>query len=116
MRAAHSLALVVIGDTALLAAIHLHIGGIQVDGDRALAQRGGALRGQQRQHPLRHRRDTAFCCLPLLASDPAGNARGGGRAQPRHRRDPLTGHISALAVQPGQEVFPGQLRHRDPGQ
>ena len=30
--------------------------------------------------------------------------------------DPLTGHISALAVQPGQEVFPGQLRHRDPGQ
>jgi len=40
---------------------------------------------------------------------------GRGR-QPRHRRQLLACRIGALAVQPGQEILPGQLRRRDPGQ
>ena len=41
MRAAHALPLMVIGDAALLPAVDLHVGGIQVDRDRALGQRCG---------------------------------------------------------------------------
>jgi hypothetical protein len=48
--------------------------------------------------------------------DPAGQARCGRRAQPGHRRDLLPGRVLALPVQPHQEVFPGQLRRRQPGQ
>lgn len=66
MRATHPLTLVVVFDAVLFAPVHLHIGGIQVDGDRALAQRGGPLRGQQRQHPLGHRGQPRFGCAPLL--------------------------------------------------
>ena len=116
MRAAHPLALVVIGHAALLAAVDLHVGGVQVDGDRALGQRRRPGRGQQRQHPPGHGRDAVFHRRPLPGGDPAGQARGGGRAQPRHRRQLLPGHIGALPVQPHQEVLPGQLRRRDPGQ
>ena len=58
----------------------------------------------------------AFHRLPLLAGDPAGQPRGRGRAQPRHRRDLLPGRIGALPVQARQEALPGQLRRRDPGQ
>jgi hypothetical protein len=50
------------------------------------------------------------------AADPAGQARRGGGTQPWHRRDLLPGRVRALAVQPGQEVLPGQLRRRDPRQ
>jgi hypothetical protein len=35
---------------------------------------------------------------------------------PRHRGDLLARLIGTLAVQPGQEVLPSQLRRRDPGQ
>jgi hypothetical protein len=52
----------------------------------------------------------------LPGGDPAGQARRGDGTQPRHQRDLLPRRISALAVQPGQEVLPGQLRRRDPGQ
>ena len=37
-------------------------------------------------------------------------------SQPRHRRDLLPRLISALPVQPDQEVLPGQLGRGDPGQ
>ena len=48
--------------------------------------------------------------------DPPGQARRGRGRQARHRGDELAGRAGALAVQPGQEVLPGQLRRRDPGQ
>jgi hypothetical protein len=106
----------VTGDAAFPAAVDLHVGGIQVDRDRALGQRCRPRHPQQVQHPLLDHRDTAFHSLPLLAGDPAGQARRRGRTQPQHRRDLLSGRISALPVQARQEVFPGQLRRRDPGQ
>jgi hypothetical protein len=37
-------------------------------------------------------------------------------ARPGHRGDQLARRIGALAVQPGHEVLPGQLRRRDRGQ
>ena len=45
-----------------------------------------------------------------------GQARRGRGRQARHRGDLLTRRVGALPVQPGQEVLPGQLRRRDPGQ
>ena len=49
-------------------------------------------------------------------SEPAGQARRGRGRQARHRRDLLARRIGALAVQPGQEVLPGQLRRGEPCQ
>ena len=106
----------VIGHTALLAAVDLHIGGIQVDRDRPGGQRRRPLRGHQVQHPPGHRCQAMLDRLPLSGSDPPGQpGRGRGR-QARHRREQLARHVGALAVQPGQEILPGQLRRRDPGQ
>jgi len=51
VRPPHPLALVVIGHAALLAAVDLHVGGIQVDGDRPAGQRRRARSGQYCQHP-----------------------------------------------------------------
>ena len=116
MRAPHPLPLMVIGHAALLTAVDLHVGGIQVNRDRAPGQRRRPRRRQQVQHPLRDHRGTALHSLPLLAGDPAGQARRRGGTQPRHRRELLPGRILALPVQAGQEVLPGQLRRRDPGQ
>ena len=116
MRPPDPLALVVIGHAALLAAVDLHVGGVQVDRDRPVGQRRRPRRGQQRQHPPGHRRQAGLHRLPLRRGDPPGQARRGRGRQPRHRRDLLPGRIGALAVQPGQEVLPGQLRRRDPGQ
>jgi hypothetical protein len=78
MRAACALALMVIGHAAFLTAAGLHVGGVQVNHDRAPGQRCGPRRGQQAQHPRRDRRDTALHSLPLLAGDPAGQARRRG--------------------------------------
>ena len=108
MRQAHPLALMVIRHAALLAPVNLHIGGVQVDRDRAAGQRRRPLRRQQRQHPAGHRRHALLDRLPLRRGEPAGQAR--------HRRDQLARRIGALPVQPGQEVLPGQLRRRDPAQ
>ena len=116
VRPADPLALVVIRHAALLAAVDLHVGGVQVDRDRPVRQRCGPLRGQQRQHPASHRRQAGLHRPPLRRSDPPGQARRGRGRQPRHRRELLARRISALAVQPGQEVLPGQLRRRDPAQ
>jgi hypothetical protein len=54
--------------------------------------------------------------LPLPGRDPAGQARRGRGRQVRYRRDLLARRISALTVQLGQEVLPGQLRRGDPCQ
>ena len=116
VRAADPLALVVIGHAPLLAAVDLHIGGVQADRDRPAGQRRRPLRRQQAQHPARHRRQAALDRFPLGGSDPPGQpGRGRGR-QARHRAGLLARHVGALAVQPGQEVLPGQLRRRDPAQ
>ena len=116
VRPADPLALVVIGHAALLAAVDLHVGGVQVDRDGAAGQRGRPLRRQQVQHPPGHRRQAGLHRLPLGGRDPAGQpGRGRGR-QARHRRELLARRIGALAVQPGQEVLPGQLRRGDPAQ
>ena len=116
MRPPDPLALVVIGHAPLLAAVDLHVSGVQVDRDRRVGQRRRPRRGQQFQHPPGHRRQAGLHCLPLRRGDPAGQARRGRGRQARHRRDLLASRIGALAVQPGQEVLPGQLRRRDPGQ
>jgi hypothetical protein len=103
----------VVRDAAFLAAVDLHVGGVQVDRDRPLGQRRGPLRGQQVQHPPGHRRQAMLDRLPLSGSNPPGKpGRSRGR-QPRYRREQLAGHAGALAVQPGQEVLSGQLRRRD---
>ena len=106
----------VIRHAALLPAVDLHVGGVQVDGDRAAGQRRGPLRGQQVQHPAGHRRQATLNRCPLSRGDPPGQARRGRGRQPGHRGDLLPGRICPLPVQPGQEVLPGQLRRRDPGQ
>jgi hypothetical protein len=116
MRPPDPLALMVIGHSALLAAVDLHIGGIQVDRDRPAGQRRRPLGGHQVQHPPGHRRQAALDRLPLGRSNPPGQPRRGSRRQPRHRRELLARHIGALPVQPGQEILPGQLRRRDPAQ
>jgi hypothetical protein len=105
-----------IGHAAFLAAIDLHVGGVQVDRDRAAGQRRRPRRRQQRQHPSRDLRDAALHRLPLPGGDPPGQARRGGGRQSRHRRDLLPGRIGALAVQAHQEILPGQLRGREPSQ
>ena len=116
MRAAHALPLTVIGHATFLAAVDLHVGGVQVDGDRPFGQRCGPRRGRQVQHPRRDRRQAGLHGFPLPCGDPPGHARGGGRTQPGHRRQQLPGRIGALPVQACQEILPGQLRRRDPGQ
>ena len=116
VRPADPLPLVVIGHAALFGPVDLHVRGVQVDRDRAVGQRGRPLRGQQVQHPPGHRRHAALDCFPLGGSDPPGQPRRGRGCQARHRRDQLARRIGALAVQPGQEILPGQLRRRDPGQ
>jgi hypothetical protein len=73
-----------IGHAPLLPAVDLHIGGIQVDGDRPVGQLSRTLRWQQRQHP------------------------------PRDRRELLPGRISALAVQPYEEVLMGTWQATPP--
>ena len=116
VRAPDPLALIVVRHAALLPAVDLHVGGVQVDGDRAAGQRRSPLRGQQVQHPPGHRRQATLHRCPLRRGDPPGQARRGGGRQARDRGDLLARRVGALAVQPGQEVLPGQLRRRDPCQ
>jgi hypothetical protein len=116
VRPAYPLALVVIGHPALLAAVDLHVGGVQVDRDRPIGQCRRPFRGQQRQHTAGHRRQAGLYRLPLHRGDPPGQARRGRGRQPRHGRQLLARRIGALAVQPGQEVLPSQLRCGQPRQ
>ena len=50
----------------------------------------------------------AVIAVSLRRGDPPGQARRGRGRQPRHRGDLLACRVGALAVQPGQEVLPGQ--------
>ena len=87
--AGHPLALMVIRHPALLPAVGVHIRGVQVDGDRAVAhgQRRGPLRRQHVQHPPGHRRQATLHRCPLGRGDPPGQARRGRGCQPGHRGD-----------------------------
>jgi hypothetical protein len=114
VRAADPLALVVIGHAALLATVDLHVGSVQVDGDRPAGQGRRSLCGQQRQHPAGHRRQSGLYRLPLRRGDPPGQAGGGRGRQPRHRCEQLASRISALPVQPGQEVLPASCAAASP--
>ncbi len=105
-----------IGHAALLAAVDLHVGGVQVDRHRPAGQRRRPLRRQQPQHPLRDRCQAGLHRPPLIGGDPPGQARSRRRGQSRYRGELLPRGIGALAVQPHQEVLPGQLRRSDPGQ
>jgi len=58
MRPANPLALMVIGHAALLAAVHLHVGGVPVDHYRPAGQRRRPLRGQHVHHRGGHCRQT----------------------------------------------------------
>jgi hypothetical protein len=107
MRPPDPLTLVVPGHAALLAAVDLHVGGVQVDRDRAVGQRKRPLCRQHRQHPPGHHRHALLDRLPLRRGEPAGQARRGRGRQPRHRRQLLPSRIGTLPVQPGQEVLPG---------
>ena len=117
MRAADPLALVVVGHPALVAAVDLHVGGVQIDRHR-LAQRRRPLR-RQRGSVQRGGGDVAEPGLhrrPLPVGEPAGQPGRGRRGQPGHRGQHLPGGVGALAVQPDQEVLPGQLRRGHPDQ
>lgn len=97
MRACAALALVVVGHAALVPAVDLHVGGVQVNRDR-LAQRDGALGRHQRQHHRLHRADPGLRRPPLAVGEPPGQPRRSRRAQPGHRRKHLPSGIGAVAV------------------
>ena len=118
MRATDPLALMVVRDPALVAAVDLHVGGVQIDG-HALSQGGrtpGINRGQRGQ------RGGVYVTEPGL--DRYATARGQPAAQPGRRRRARSGTgvnccpalIGPLMVEPDQEVFPGQLRGGEPDQ
>jgi hypothetical protein len=77
------------------------------------AARSGGSRPSIRPVTTARPRSTASHCP---GGDPPGQACGGRGRQPRYRGDPLAGRIRPLAIQPGQEVLPGQLRRRHPRQ
>ena len=72
MRPANPLALMVIGHAALLAAVHLHVGGVPVDHYRPAGQRRRPLRGQHVHHRGGHCRQTRLHLQPLAGRDAAG--------------------------------------------
>ena len=116
VRAADPLALVVIGHAALLAAVDLHIGGVQVDRHRAAGQRRRPPAGSKPSIRSVTAARPDSTARHWAGREPAGQPRRGGRRQARHRRERLARRIGALPVQPGQEILPGQLRRRDPDQ
>ena len=118
MRAPDPLALVVVGHPALVAAVDLHVGGVQID-RHALGQRGRPLRRHHRQRGQRggvHIAQPGLHRRPLRVGQPPRQPGRGRRAQPRHRGQLLPGGVGALPVQPDQEVLPGQLRGSHPHQ
>jgi hypothetical protein len=70
----------VVRHATLLAAVDLHVGGVQVYRDQALGQRYRPLGRQQRQHPAGDHRQTGLRRPPLRRGDPPGQTgRGRGR-------------------------------------
>ena len=99
VRAPGPLALVVVGHPTFLAAIDLHIGGVQIDRHRP-QQRLAPRARHPLQHPGGHRVHPGLHRRPLLRADPPGQSRRGGRAQPRHRHQLLARDIGAQPIQP----------------
>jgi hypothetical protein len=118
VRAADPLALVVVGHPALVAAVDLHVGGVQID-RHLRGQRGGPLRRHRGEHVQRggmHIAEPGLHRRPLRVTEPARQPGRGRCTQPRHRNQLLAGNIGALPVQPDQEILPGQLRGSHPYQ
>ena len=113
VRAPHTLTLMVVGNTTFLAPVHLDIGSVQVDRHRA-AQPSLPRRGHPLEHPLGHAGYPGFHRAPLRTREPACQIGSGGRGQPRHRRDHLPDHISALPVQSDEKILPSTLRRSQP--
>ena len=110
------LPLVGVGNPALLVPVHLHVGGVDVDGHRPFGQLRGPLGGQQARHPRGRRRQPGFGAAPVPGGEPARDPGRGGGGQARHRNQVLARLIGAQPVQADQEVFSGQLRRGHPGQ
>ena len=116
VRPARPLPLVVIGHPAFLAAVHLHVGGVDVDRHRPGSQLGRPLGGKQVHHPRGRGCQARLGPPPVRRGEPAHDpGRGRGR-QPGHRHQLLPRLISAHPVQPDQEILPGQLGRGHPGQ
>ena len=118
MRAPTPLSLVVVGHPALVSAVDLDVGGVQVD-RHALGQRGRPLWCHHRQRGQRggvHVAQPGLHRRPLCVGQPAGQPGRGRRAQPGHRAELLPSGVGTLAVKPDQEVLPGQLRGGHPHQ
>ena len=116
VRPARPLPLVVIGHPAFLAAVHLHVGGVDVDRHRPGSQLGRPLGGKQVHHPRGRGRQARPGPPPVHRGEPAYDpGRGRGR-QPGHRHQLLPRLISAHPVQPDQEILPSQLGRGHPGQ
>ena len=116
MRTSAALALVVVGHPALMAAVDLHIGGVQID--RHLSHSAAARSAGSAAQPARRR------TRRRSRSPPPATARRstGAPARPRSWRTARAPgpaparRLGALAVQPDQEVLPGQLRRGHPDQ
>jgi hypothetical protein len=105
----------VVGHPALVSAVDLDIGGIQVD-RHPRAQRRGLIQWQRGQRGRGDVTELGLHSAPLHGGQPPRQSGRGRRAQSRHRRQLLAGEVGALAVQPHQEVLPGQLRRGHPDQ
>jgi hypothetical protein len=115
VRTPDSLALVVERHPALAAAVNLHVGGVQID-RHLLTQRRRPLGGQQLQRRRSDIPEPGLHRRPLPSRQPPRQPGRGRRRQVGHRAQLLPGGVGALAVQPDQEVFPGQLCGGDPDQ
>ena len=115
MRPADPLALVVIGHAAFLAAVDLHVGGVQVDRDRPAGQRRRPRRRQQRQHPPGHHGQPGLHRLPLRRSKPAGQPRRGRGRRPRHRSDLLADPGTAIPLLDRADSRIQRPDHAEPG-
>ena len=116
VRPARPLALVGVGDAAFLAAVDLHVGGIDVDGHRPSGQLRRPLGGQQARHPRGRGGQAVFRAPPVRPGEPAHDPGRGRGGQARYRHQLLARGIGPDPVQPDQEVLPGQLRGGHPGQ
>jgi hypothetical protein len=118
VRTPDPLALVIERNPAFLAAVDLHVGGVQVDRHR-LAQRRrprGRHHGQRGQRHGGHIGEPGLHRMPLRVGELARQPGRSGRGQPGHHGQHLPGLVGTLAVQPDEEVLPGQLSRGDPDQ
>ena len=111
-------ALVIERDPAFLAAVDLHVGGVQVDRHR-LAQRSrprGRYHGQRSHRRGGHIGEPGLHRMLLRVGELPRQPGRGGRGQPSQHGRHLPGLVGLLAVQPDQEMLPGQLSRGDPDQ